>query len=154
MGKKRIIAKTEEELIKETEEREVTQKKATAKLNVVSKAAKSDRGRVYIQSTYNNTVITITDNNGNVLAWASAGSVGFKGPKKATPYAASKVVDALIEKIRKVGLREISIYVRGVGSGREAAIRSLAAQGLDINLIKDITPIPHNGCRPPKVRRV
>lgn len=154
MGKKRVIAKTEEELIKEVEERETTQKKAVSKAIAKGKSQKIAKGNVYVQSTYNNTMVTITDTQGHVLAWASAGSVGFKGPKKATPYAASKVIEALMEKIQKIGLREVSVYVKGVGSGRESAVRSLAAHGLEINLIKDVTPVPHNGCRPPKVRRV
>ena len=154
MGKKRIIAKTEEELIKEAEQRETAQKKAVTKMTAKSKNKRTEKGNVYIQSTYNNTMVTITDTNGSVLAWASAGSVGFKGPKKATPYAASRVIEALMEKIHKIGLREISVFVRGVGSGRESAVRALAAHGLEINFIKDVTPVPHNGCRPPKVRRV
>jgi len=153
MGKKRIVQKTEEEILKETEARESAQRKVLQK---VGKAAKKkvERGRVYIQSTYNNTIVTITDLQGNVLVWASAGMVGFKGPKKATPYAASQVVNALGEKIKKIGLKEVEVFVKGVGSGREAAIRALGHQGLDVTLIKDVTPIPHNGCRPPKPRRV
>ncbi|OGZ35412.1 MAG: 30S ribosomal protein S11 [Candidatus Portnoybacteria bacterium RIFCSPLOWO2_01_FULL_43_11] len=118
------------------------------------KTARTENGRVYIQSTYNNTIITITDINGNILAWSSSGSVGFKGPKKATPFAASRIVESLMEKIRKIGIRQVSVFVKGVGSGREAAIRAFIGQGLEINSIKDFTPIPHNGCRPPKVRRV
>ncbi|HCX27749.1 MAG TPA: 30S ribosomal protein S11 [Candidatus Portnoybacteria bacterium] len=113
-----------------------------------------DKGRVYIQSTYNNTLITICDSQGNTLAWASAGALGFKGPKKATPYAASKTVEALMEKIRKINMRDIDIFVKGIGSGQEAAVRALAAQGMNILTIKNVTPIPHNGCRLPKVRRV
>jgi small subunit ribosomal protein S11 len=153
MGKKRVIAKTEEELLKETEEREAAQRKA-ARLGQKAKTKKIEEGRVFIQSTYNNTIVTITDTQGNVLAWASSGSVGFKGPKKATPFAASRVVEAVMEKVRKIGFKQASVFVKGIGSGREAAIRALISQGLEINLIKDVTPIPHNGCRPPKVRRV
>ena len=154
MGKKRIIAKSEAELIKEVEDTETTQKKAVSHAEAKPKSKKTDKGCVYIQSTYNNTLVTVADDRGNVLAWASAASVGFKGPKKATPYAASKVIDTLMEKIHKIGIREVSVFVRGVGSGRESAVRALAAHGLEINLIKDMTPVPHNGCRPPKVRRV
>ena len=111
-------------------------------------------GMVYIQATYNNTIITITDQNGAVIGWSSAGKMGFRGPKKSTPYAAGITVRDLIERIRDVGLKTVDVFVRGVGSGREAAVRALGAQGLAINSIKDITPIPHNGCRPRKVRRV
>lgn len=111
-------------------------------------------GLVYIQATYNNTIVTITDPNGDVLDWSSAGRAGFKGPKKATPYAAGVIVRQLADRIKEVGLRNVNVFVKGVGSGREAAIRALAANGLNILTIKDITPIPHNGCRPPKIRRV
>lgn len=111
-------------------------------------------GIAHIQSTYNNTIISITDLNGDVLGWASAGQVGFKGPKKGTPYAAGIVVKNLLEKIKEAGLRQVDVKVKGIGSGREAAIRALAGSGLTIVGIKDLTPIPHNGVRPPKVRRV
>ena len=99
-------------------------------------------------------MITLTDMQGRVIVWSSAGSVGFKGPKKATPFAASRVVESLIEKISGSGLREISVFVRGVGSGRDAAVRALVNQGLEISSIKDVTPVPHNGCRPRRPRRV
>lgn len=111
-------------------------------------------GRVYIQATYNNTVVTITDQTGAVIAWSSAGKMGFKGPKKSTPYAAGLTVRDVMDKVKDVGLKSADVFVRGVGSGREAAVRALGAQGLNISVIKDVTPIPHNGCRPPKVRRV
>ncbi len=111
-------------------------------------------GRVYIQATYNNTIVTITDQAGAVVAWSSAGKMGFKGPKKSTPYAAGITVRDVVERTRDIGLRNVDVFVYGVGSGREAAVRALGAQGLQINSIKDTTPIPHNGCRPPKVRRV
>ncbi len=154
MGKKRIIKKTEEELLKETEGAEKKEVKATPKKGKKKKLGRLNRANVYIQSTYNNTMITLTDLEGNIVAWSSAGSVGFKGPKKATPFAASKVVETLIEKARGLDLREVSIFVRGVGSGRDAAIRALVNYGLEISSIKDMTPIPHNGCRPKKPRRV
>jgi small subunit ribosomal protein S11 len=156
MGKKRIIKKTEEELLKETEEIETAERKAQAKRSKGKKGkiGQLERAKVYIQSTYNNTLITLTDLQGNVVAWSSAGLVGFKGPKKATPFAASRVVEVLIEKVNNLGLREISVFVKGVGSGRDAAIRALANHGLEINSIKDVTPVPHNGCRPRKPRRV
>lgn len=153
MGKKRVIEATEEELLKETEKRESVEKKAINR-SAKAQAKQAASGCAYIQSTYNNTIITITNNKGNILTWASAGSVGFKGPKKATPYAASRVAESLMEKINRIGLKELSVYIKGVGSGRDSAIRSFAAQGLEINMIKDVTPIPHNGCRPPKPRRV
>lgn len=111
-------------------------------------------GKAYIQATYNNTIVTLTDQNGNVLGWSSAGVCGFRGPKKSTPYAASVIVKDVVEKIRDTGLREVAVFVRGIGSGREAAVRALHANGLSVLQIKDITPIPHNGCRAPKPRRI
>lgn len=111
-------------------------------------------GRAYIQATYNNTIVTLTDQNGNVLAWSTAGHCGFKGPKKSTPYAAGIVVKNVADKVLDFGLKELNVFVRGVGSGREAAVRALNANGFNILSIKDTTPIPHNGCRPPKPRRV
>lgn len=149
MGKKRIIKQTTEEVLKEKEAREVATK---AKKEV--KGKKIVRGKAFIQATYNNTIITITDLDGNVLAWESAGAVGFKGPKKATPFAASRAVDSLVKKLAKTGLKEAMVFVKGVGSGREAAVRALANQGIDVLSVKDVTPIPHNGCRPRKPRRV
>ena len=111
-------------------------------------------GRAYIQATYNNTIVTITDAVGNVLGWSSAGKVGFSGPKKATPYAASVIVKDLADRLQEVGLREVNAFVKGIGSGREAAVRALNANGINVLSIKDVTPIPHNGCRAPKPRRV
>lgn len=111
-------------------------------------------GSAFILATYNNTHVTLTDQNGAVLAWSTAGKVGFKGPKKATPYAAGIIVKDVVERVRDFGLAEVDVYVRGVGSGREAAVRALAANGLAILSIKDKTPIPHNGPRPRKVRRI
>lgn len=127
----------------------------TAKRSKKKKAAKHvAQGKAYIQATYNNTIVTLTDMNGNVIAWSSAGANGFKGPKKATPYAASVIVKNVVEKVEPHGLKEVNVYVSGVGQGRDGAIRALNAQGLTILSIKDITPIPHNGCRPPRPRRV
>lgn len=108
----------------------------------------------YIQSTFNNTIVTITDRNGNTLTWASCGSVGFKGTRKGTPYAASKAAEAAAKKALEMGIKEVEIRVKGPGQGREAAIRTIHAAGLKVVAIRDITPIPHNGCRPPKRRRV
>ncbi len=150
MGKKRIIQKTEKELIEETEKIEA----ATKKEIKMSAPVKIREGKIFISSSYNNTIITLTDNQGNTLSWASAGSIGFKGTKKATPFAASKVAEVLAQVIKKLGIEKVQILVKGVGSGRDSAIRSLAARGIDIISIKDMTPVPHNGCRPPKTRRV
>ncbi|HLC29884.1 MAG TPA: 30S ribosomal protein S11 [Dehalococcoidia bacterium] len=111
-------------------------------------------GRAYVQSTFNNTHITLTDPNGNTIAWASAGSAGFKGSRKSTPFAAQMAADHAVRRGIEHGLRQVDVYVRGTGSGREAAIRALQAAGLTITSIRDVTPIPHNGCRPPKRRRI
>ena len=111
-------------------------------------------GIAHIQSTFNNTVVTISDPQGNVVAWASAGTSGFKGSRKGTPFAAGLAAENAARKAMEHGLRQVEVYVRGPGAGREAAIRSLQAAGLEVSLIKDVTPIPHNGCRPPKRRRV
>jgi small subunit ribosomal protein S11 len=149
MGKKRIIQQSEEELLKEGEKVEAKTKK-----EVKGTAIRIKEGRVCIFSSYNNTIITLTDLKGNVLGWVSSGSVGFKGTKKATPFAASKVAEAVAQIAQKIGIEKIEVLVKGIGSGRESAIRSLAARGLQILSIKDATPVPHNGCRPPKARRV
>jgi small subunit ribosomal protein S11 len=111
-------------------------------------------GSAHIQATFNNTIITITDPKGDVVAWASAGNLGFKGSRKGTPYAAQMAASAAAKKAMDVGMKQVDIFVKGPGSGRESAIRALQATGLEINLIKDVTPVPHNGCRPPKRRRV
>jgi len=150
MGKKRIVTKTEAELLKEREKVEARVKKEVK----IEAPQKIKEGRIYISSSYNNTLITLTDLQGNVLYWTSAGNIGFKGTKKATPFAASKVAEAMAEATKKLGIEKVQVLVKGIGSGRESAIRSLAARGLDIISIKDVTPIPHNGCRPPKARRV
>jgi len=126
----------------------------TKKVKKNAAARQVSSGRAYVKSTYNNTIVTLTDQNGNVLSWSSAGQCGFKGPKKSTPYAASIIVKDVCEKVKKYGLKEVAVFVRGIGGGREAAIRALNANGLMVNTIKDITPIPHNGCRPPRPRRV
>ena len=115
---------------------------------------KPARGIAHIQATFNNTIVTITDSQGNVISWASAGTLGFKGTRKSTPFAAGLIAEASAKKAMEKGLREVAVYVKGPGSGRETAIRSLQAVGLSITAIKDVTPIPHNGCRPRKRRRV
>lgn len=112
------------------------------------------QGIACIQSTFNNTIVTITDLHGNVIAWASAGSLGFKGSRKSTPFAAQMAAEQCAQKALSYGMKQVKVMVKGPGSGREAAIRSLQAVGLEISAIKDVTPIPHNGCRPPKRRRV
>lgn len=111
-------------------------------------------GVAHIQSTFNNTIVAISDQQGNVLAWSSAGTTGFKGSRKGTPFAAGLAAEAAARKAMEHGVKQVEVYVKGPGAGREAAIRSLQAAGLEVNLIRDVTPIPHNGCRPPKRRRV
>jgi small subunit ribosomal protein S11 len=113
-----------------------------------------ENGIAHIKSTFNNTVVTITDTKGNTLSWASAGGVGFKGSRKSTPFAAQLAAENAAKEAMEHGLKEVEVMVKGPGAGREAAIRSLQAAGLEVNMIKDVTPIPHNGCRPPKRRRV
>jgi small subunit ribosomal protein S11 len=112
------------------------------------------RGRASIQCTYNNTIVTLTDQNGAVLGWSSSGHLGFKGAKKSTPYAATQVVADVTEKVKRFGLQELEVFVKGVGSGREASVRALANSGFALISIKDITPLPHNGCRPQRPRRI
>ncbi len=113
-----------------------------------------ERGQAHISSTFNNTMVTLTDLQGNVLSWASAGQLGFRGSRKSTPFAAQQAAEEAAAKAMEHGLKSVEVFVKGPGSGREAAIRSLQAAGLEVNMIKDVTPIPHNGCRPPKRRRV
>lgn len=112
------------------------------------------QGNAYVQATYNNTIVTLTDLNGNTLAWSSAGNCGFKGPKKATPYAAGMIVKAAADRVKEIGLKEINVFVKGVGAGRDSAVRALNANGFQVLSVKDLTPLPHNGCRPRKPRRV
>ena len=113
-----------------------------------------ENGAVHIQSTFNNTIVTISDTQGNVISWASAGEMGFRGSKKSTPFAAQTAAETAAKAAMEHGLKSVEVYVKGPGSGREAAIRALQTAGLEITMIRDITPIPHNGCRPPKRRRV
>jgi len=142
MGKKRVVQKGGTS--------DSSKKKSTA----TKKLPKISEGRVYIKASYNNTMVSVTDENGNMVASSSSGSLGFKGPKKATPYAATQVVSSLGEAINKMGLQKVSVFINGIGSGRESALRALPSQGLEIVSIKDVTPIPHNGPRPRKPRRV
>ncbi len=125
----------------------------------IKKGKKKERrtipsGIAHVQATFNNTIVTITDLNGNALVWASAGNQGFKGSRKSTPFAAQRAGETAARKAMEYGMRQVDVYVNGPGAGRESAIRSLQGAGLRINLIRDVTPIPHNGCRPPKRRRV
>ena len=113
-----------------------------------------EKGQAHISASFNNTIVTITDVNGNAIAWASAGGLGFRGSRKSTPFAAQSAAETAAKNAMEHGLKSVEVYVKGPGSGREAAIRALQAAGLEVSLIKDVTPIPHNGCRPPKRRRV
>lgn len=113
-----------------------------------------ERGAAHIQSTFNNTIITITDVKGNAISWASSGGLGFRGSRKSTPYAAQTAAEVAARAAMEHGMKTVEVYVKGPGSGREAAIRALQATGLEVNMIKDVTPVPHNGCRPPKRRRI
>lgn len=146
MGKKRIIAKSGDET-SAGEKAEVKVSKKSLKKQII-------KGNVYISASFNNTIVTVTDEKGEVLSWASAGSLGFKGTRKSTPFAATLVGKSAVEKARRFGFAEADIFVKGVGPGREAAIRGLFSAGLDIKGIIDNTPITHGGTKPPKPRRV
>ncbi len=152
MGKKKVIKQTSEEAIKEAEVLQAAMKKAENSDVSVKRAP--GQGRIYIVASYNNILMTATDSQGNVLGWSSSGHLQFKGPKKATPFAAAQVAESLLQKIKKTGIMDFSVFIRGVGSGRESALRTLIARGVNIFSIKDVTPIPHGGCRPAKVRRI
>ncbi len=151
MGKKHIIETNQEEAIKEQEKIDKTVGK---EVKVRATAAGVQEAKIYVSSSYNNTLVTLTNLRGQVLAWKSAGSVGFKGTKKATSFAASRVAEAIANICKKLGVEKIEVLIKGIGAGRESVVRSLVAQGLNIVSIKDVTPIPHNGCRPKKTRRV
>ena len=129
---------------------------AAASKKVAKKRVKKnvDRGQAHIQSSFNNTIVTLTDSEGNALSWASAGGLGFRGSRKSTPYAAQMAAEAAAKAALVQGLRSVEVMVKGPGSGREAAIRALQACGIEVTSIRDVTPVPHNGCRPPKRRRV
>ena len=141
MGKRKSVEKTEAVAAEKTPVKTVSRQRI-------------ESGRIYIQATINNTIVTITDQKGATLAWMSAGSVGFSGPKKATPFAASKVIEAIAEKVKRSGPTNVEVFVTGIGKGRDSAIRTIATAGFNILSIKDTTPVPHNGPRPRKVRRV
>ncbi len=144
MGKKRIVKKEEQEA------------GAGTKNQVEAKSSKKklEAGILYVQSTYNNTKVLLADIKGNALAWSSSGSLGFKGAKKGTPFAAAKVGELIGEKANNIGIKGVEVVVRGVGSGRESSIRGFLSKGIDLMGIKDVTPVPHNGPKPPKPRRV
>jgi len=152
MGKKRIVKKSASELAEEREARGALAERASRRLPKTK--VSSDRATVTINATYNNTLISLADQYGNVLSWSSAGAVGFEGTKKATPFAASRAAEVIGEQIKKLNIPFVDVIVRGIGSGRESAIRTLASKGINILSIRDATPVPHNGPRPPKVRRV
>ena len=128
--------------------------KKTTQVRRRKELKKVDKGQAHIQSSFNNTLVTITDMNGNAISWSSAGSLGFKGSRKGTPFAAKMAADTAAKAAKEHGLRSVEVYVKGPGAGRESAIRALAAADLEITMITDVSPIPHNGCRPPKRRRV
>ena len=150
MGKKTVAKQSSEQTLKEQEVIDANIKKG----GTTGVSKKLESSRVFIKSSYNNTLITIADSKGNVLAWSSAGGLGFKGPKKSTPFAATSVVDSLLQKLKRIDLGKVEVYVRGIGGGREAAVRAFINKGLDVRLIKDVTPMPHNGPRHKKPRRV
>lgn len=129
-------------------------KKLTKSTKKQKVARQVSHARAYVQASFNNTIVSVTDQNGDVLGWASAGMVGFKGPKKSTPYAAQQVVKRVVESIKDNNVKEVSVFVKGIGGGREGAIRAFHANGIQVMAINDVTPIPHNGCRPRKARRV
>ncbi len=150
MGKKHVTQENQEESIKEKEAVDQSVKKETK----VKSSERIFEGRIYVSSSYNNTIITLTNSRGEVLVSKSAGAVGFKGAKKATSFAASRVAEAIVNVCKKLAIEKIEVFIKGVGSGRESAVRTLVNQGLNVVSIKDVTPIPHNGIRPKKVRRV
>ena len=151
MGKKRIISKGAEELAQEGKKNNGAPKTADS---LISSKNRLQLANIYIQATYNNVMVSIADDKGNVIAFSSAGAIGFSGAKKSTPFAAAKVVETALMKLKKITLGDLKIFVSGVGSGRESAIRAFASHGYNIVSIKDVTPVPHNGPRPKKVRRV
>lgn len=150
MGKKKVTSQNQEESIKEGDKVDAILKKEVK----IKASNRVPEVRVYVSSSYNNTIVTLTNNKGSVLASKSAGAVGFKGTKKATSFAASRVAEAIANICKKLGVEKVEVFIRGIGAGRESAVRTLVTQGLNVVSIKDVTPIPHNGVRPKKVRRV
>lgn len=150
MGKKQVTQSSQEESIKDSEKVEAALRKEVK----VKSSQKVASVRVYVSSSYNNTIVTLTDGNGSVLATKSAGAVGFKGTKKSTSFAASRVSEAIVNICKKIGAEKVAVFIKGIGAGRESAVRTLVTQGLNVVSIKDVTPVAHNGVRPRKVRRV
>jgi len=150
MGKKQVTKENQEDTIKDSEKIDQNLKKEVK----VKSAERVSEARVYVSSSYNNTIVTLTNSRGQVLVSKSAGAVGFKGAKKATSFAASRVAEAIANICKKIGVEKLEVYIKGVGAGRESAVRTLVNQGLNVVSIKDVTPIPHNGVRPKKIRRV
>ena len=150
MGKKHVTETNQEEDIKDSEKIEAGLKKDVK----VKSADRVSEGRVYVSSSYNNTIVTLTDAKGQVLVSKSAGSVGFKGTKKSTSFAASRVAESIAMLCKKLAVEKVEVFIKGIGAGRESAVRTLVNQGLNVVSIKDITPVPHNGCKPKKIRRV
>ena len=148
MGKKRIIEQTKEEVLQEKDQLDKALKSVK-----VGKKARVAQGKIHVSCSYTNTHMTLTDKQGNALAWSSAGLLGFKGTKKSTSYAASKVAEVLAKKAQAMGVKEVEVLIKGIGSGRRSVLKILPNFGFQISAIKDVTPIPHNGCRPRKPRR-
>ena len=157
MGKKKIIKQTTEDVLQEKEALEAKTESVLRRSSETkghgSRGAFS-RGIAHVHASYNNTIITVTDAGGDALAWASSGTLGFRGPKKATPYAATRVAEAIAARLERLGVRDLDVRVRGIGAGRDAAIRGLASAGFNVLSVKDVTPIPHGGTRAPRPRRV
>ncbi|MBI2644084.1 MAG: 30S ribosomal protein S11 [Candidatus Wildermuthbacteria bacterium] len=151
MGKKRIIRKSGEELV---EERKGVDEKVSAQTGAVPSRVAIKEGRVYVYSSYNNTLISLTDTQGRVLSQVSAGKIGFKGTKKSTPFAASKVAETIAQMIANKGIERVHVFIKGIGPGRDSALRALGARNFEIISIADITPVPHNGPKAPRLRRV
>ena len=150
MGKKHVVIKSKEELLKERDKIESSMKKEVN----LNPSTRLKEGRIYLSCSYNNMIMTLTNPDGGVLFWSSAGKLGFKGAKKGTSFAASKVAEAMAFAVEKAKIKTLKIFVKGIGAGRVSALRSLAAKGLNIVSVKDTTSIPHNGCRPKKARRL
>jgi len=151
MGKTRVYKQKKEEILKE---KELVEEKIAKAVSIKLRKKKITEAHLYIKCTYNNTIMTLTDTQGNALFWASAGYLGFKGTKKGTPFAAQKVAEVMSAVINKIGIQKVSVFIKGVGQGRDTALKTLAQKGVEVFYIKDVTPIPHNGPRPPKRRRV
>lgn len=152
MGKKRIFKQTEDEAIKEVDNIKTALKKSEE--SATTKKVTTKKGRLYIKVSYNNVRVSATDDLGNMIAWSTSGHLRFKGPKKATPYAAAQVTENLLQKIKKVGLTDFDIFISGIGGGRDSSLRTMAAKKVNMLSIKETTGIPHGGCRPRKARRV